>query len=64
MTTQQPPEPSSHDAHYRVIRHMLHITAFLRKQELQQGVVIRGPSGVGKSIAVEVFLTTKDKKGK
>jgi predicted ATPase len=68
MTTQQPPEPSSHDAQYRVIN-IMHITAFLRKQvpqqqERQQGVVICGGSGVGKTVAVEVFFSAEDKEDK
>lgn len=69
MTTQQPPEPSPHDAQCQAFRHMLSITTFLRKQELQQqglqqGVVIHGLSGVGKTIAVEVFLSAEDKEDK
>ncbi len=53
MTTQQPSEPSSHDAQCREFRRLLHIATLLRKQvleqqELQQGVVIFGGSGAGK----------------
>ncbi len=69
MTTQQPSEPSSHDAQCREFRRLLHIATLLRKQvleqqELQQGVVIFGGSGAGKPMAAKVFLTTEDEKDK
>ncbi len=68
MTTQQPPEPSSHDAQDRVINRM-YLIAFLRKQvpqqeERQQGVVICGRSGVGKTIAAKVFFSAEDREDK
>ena len=61
MTTQQPPEPSSHHAQYWRFRRLLHRIADLQKQELQKGVTIRSPSGVGKTRGVEVFLSSKGK---
>ena len=60
MTTQQPPESQSQHAQYWRFRRLLHLITDTQKHGLQKGVMINGTGGVGKTIGVEAFLSTKN----
>lgn len=60
MTWQQPSEPQSQHAQYRRFSCLLRLIADLQKQEMQKGVMVRGTSGVGKSLGIKVLLSPKE----
>lgn len=59
MTEQQPPESQSFHTQCEHFIRLLHLITWKKEDGPQTGRCITGLSGLGKTISVEVFLSTK-----